>query len=161
VESPRPEKSKPPVKMASPPHAVGIRFVLGYGYGGCRCYGGAEMEIGSGKATLLKTPIRECQHKNPQKYRVLRVDADLSDKHWRELQQLSDRDALFALPDKIPCPQCTGDEGSEFVEVRFSDRTKKSVALGSESVPNEVEMLLEQLVSLEGKLEDELPGSCD
>src|SRR3979409_2248058 len=45
-----------------PPHAVSIRFVLGYGYGGCHCYGGAEMEIGPGKATLLKTPIRECQH---------------------------------------------------------------------------------------------------
>lgn len=119
------------------------------------------MEIRPGIVTLLKTPTRECQQQNPQKYRVLRVDADLSGKHWQELQHLSNHDALFALPDRIPCAGCTGDEGSRLVEVKFSDHTKKSVVLGSESLPNDIGMLLEKLGALESKLENELPGSCD
>ena len=137
----------------SPVHAVSIRFVVGYGFG-CECYCGAEMQVRPGKATLRKMPTRECQQRDSQRYRVLKVDADLSGKHWRELEQLINHDALFALPDTIPCG-CTGDEGSELIEVEFSDHTKKSVSYVG--APNEIAALSGKLSALEAKLENELP----
>lgn len=138
---------------ASPMHAVNIRFVLGYGYG-CECYCGAEMQVRPGKATLRKRPTQRCQHMDSQKYRVLSVNADLSSKRWRELEQLVNHDALFALPDTIPCG-CTGDEGDHLIEVEFSDHTKKSVRYVL--APNEITTLSEKLLALESKLENELP----
>lgn len=138
---------------ASPVRAVSIRFVVGYGYG-CECYCGAEMQVRPGKATLRKRPTRECQHRDSQKYRVLSVDADLSSKRWRELEQFVNHDALFALPDTIPCG-CTGDEGDQLIEVEFSDHTKKSVRYVR--APNEITTLSGKLLALEAKLENELP----
>ena len=67
-----------------------------------------------------------------------------------------DHDALLALPDTIWCQGCTGDEGSEFIEVKFSDRTKKSVYCTG-GVPKEIEALSEKLLALINKLERELP----
>jgi len=82
------------------------------------------------------------------------VDADLSSRHWRELEQLIDHDTLFAIPDTIGCPGCT-DGPTELVEVKFSDHTKKSVYY--ESAPREISGLSEKLLALEAKLERELP----
>jgi len=139
---------------AAPVRAVNIRFVAIYGFG-CGCYCSAEIQILPGKATLSTVPTRRCQQRDSQKYRTLRVDADLSSKHWRELEQLVNHDALFALPDMIPCPGCSGDQGSKVIQVEFSDHTRKSVRYLV--VPNEIAALSEKLSALEAKLENELP----
>ena len=86
-------------------HVVSIRFVTGAGL--CGCYCGSEIQVSPGQATLLKRPFRDCQQQSPQKYREFKVDADLSSKHWHELEELVNRDALFRLPDTIGCPGCT------------------------------------------------------
>ena len=132
---------------------VSIRFQSGGGFG-CSVYCFAEIQVRPGSVTLLERPWREKQQQNPQKYRDLRVDADLSDKHWQELQQLVDHDALIALPDVIPC-HCTGDEGSETLEVTFSDHSRKSVSYTG--APREIAALTEKLLALLTKLERELP----
>jgi len=138
---------------ASPVRVVSIRFDVAYGFG-CECYCGAELQVRPGKATLRKVPTRECEQRDPRRYRVLRVDADLSDKRWRELERFINHDALFGLPDTIPCG-CTGDEGRKLIEVEFSDHTKKSVSYVGP--PNEITTLSEKLSTLEAKLENELP----
>ena len=140
---------------ASTVRVVSIRFVLGGGFG-CVCYCGSEIQVSAGAVTLLERPVRDCQQRDPQKYREFRVDADLSRKHWQELQQLVDHDSLFSLPDTIWCPGCTGDEGSELIEVKFSDRTKKSVYCTG-GVPKEIGTLSEKLFALVAKMERELP----
>lgn len=140
---------------ASPVRAVSIRFILGGGFG-CVCYCGSEIQVSPGEVTLLERPGPDCQQRDPQKYREWRVDADLSGKNWQELQQAVDHDALFALPDRIWCPSCTGDEETEFFEVKFSDRTKKSVYCTG-GVPKEIGTLSEKLLALINKLERELP----
>ena len=112
-----------------------------------------------GECRCSQRPLRDRQQQNPQKYRDLTVDADLSEKHWQELHQLVDHDTLLALPDTIPCPGCTGDEGSELVEVAFSDHTKKSVSCTGP--PKGLEALFEKLFALEAKLERELPPRWD
>jgi|SRR5579864_455413 len=140
-------------RHAATVRAVSIRFVVGYGYG-CVCYCGAEMQVRPGKATLRKIPTRECQQRDSQKYRVLRVDVDLSGKRWLELEQLVNHDALFSLSDTIPC-NCTGDEGAHLIEVEFGDHTKKSVRYVD--APNEIATLSGKLSAWEAKLENELP----
>lgn len=131
---------------------VSIRFVTGAGF--CGCYCGSEIHVSPGQATLRVRPFRECQQQNPQKYREFKVDADLSSKHWHGLEELVNHDALFGLPETIGCPGCT-DGPTNLVEVKFSDRTKKSVFY--ESAPSEIGALTERLLTLQAKLERELP----
>lgn len=135
---------------AKPPRVTSIRFHLSsgmcYGY----CY--AELGVEPGEATLLKASWDKDKHKCPD----LRVRAGLSDKHWKELAQLIDREALLALPDRIGCPGCV-DEVVESIEVRFSDHTKKGVGYNMGSAPKEIKALSQKLSALEQKLAKELP----
>ena len=105
---------------------------------------------------LLLTFSRECHQQDSRRYRDLRVNADLSGKHWQALQRLIDHDALFALPDRIGCASCY-DGVDELIEVKFSDHSKKSVTFPMGSAPKEISALSEKLLSLEAKLRDELP----
>lgn len=136
----------------APVRVVNIRFVTGAGL--CGCYCGGELLVSPGQATLLLAPFRDCQRQNPAKYREFRVNANLSSKHWRELEELVNHDVLFRLPDRIGCPGCS-DGSTEFIEVEFSDHAKKSVYY--ESAPREIGALSDKLNTLEGKLRDELP----
>ena len=138
-----------------PLRAVSIRFAWGAGL--CDCYCGAEMQVTPAGVKLLRRPFGECQQRDPEKYREFRVDADLSAKHWQELEQLIDHDALFALPDTIGCASCV-DRVDEFIEVTFSNRTKKSVRYPAGSAPKEIRTLSEKLTAMETKLEVELPN---
>jgi hypothetical protein len=138
-------------QAASPLRVLSIQYTTGAGF--CGCYCGGELQVHPGKATLFVRPALECQRRNPKKYREFKIDADFSDKHWRELEQLIDHDALFALPDKIGCPGCS-DGLTEFLEIKFSDHTKKSVFY--DSAPMKILALSQKLAALEAKLEQEL-----
>jgi len=135
-------------------HVVSIRLST---FGGtCECCPGNELQVRPGEATLLVTFFRECHQQDSRRYRDLRVNADLSGKHWQALQRLVDHDALFALPDRIGCASCY-DGVDELIEVKFSDHSKKSVTFPMGSAPKEISALSQKLLSLEAKLRDELP----
>jgi hypothetical protein len=139
---------------ALPVHVVSMRFST---FGGtCECCPGDALEVKPGEATLLVTFSRECHQQDSRRYRDLRVKADLSGMHWQALQGLVDHDALFALPDRIGCASCY-DGLDEFIEVKFSDHSKKSVTFPMGSAPKEITALSEKLLSLEARLRDELP----
>ena len=104
---------------------------------------------------MFKNALRECQQRDPHSYRDYRVKANLSRKHWKELQQLAGKDTLLALPDIAGCASCT-DGMDELVEVMFSDKTKKSVKYPAGDPPKQIKLLSEKLSHLLGKLEDEL-----
>ena len=91
-----------------------------------------------------------------EKYPDLRVRMDFSDKHWHELQLMVNHNALFALPTMIGCPGCV-DEVVESLEVKFSDRTSKSVGYNEGNAPGEIKALTEKLHALETKLANEIP----
>ena len=147
------QSTKSVSRHSSPIRVVSIRFSTGPGL--CSiCYCGSEIEVHPGSVTLLKQPFRECQQRDPQRFRDIRVDAGLSNKHWQELQRLVNHDALFGLPDTIGCPGCT-DGLIQQIEVKFSDHTTKSVRY--ESAPAEISLLSEKLSVLADKLEKELP----
>ncbi len=134
-------------QQALPVHVVSIRLST---FGGtCECCPGDELKVRPGEAMLLRTFSRECHQQDSRRYRDLRVNADLSGKHWQALH-------LFALPDRIGCASCY-DGVDELIEVKFSDHSKKSVTFPMESAPKEISALSEKLLSLEAKLRDELP----
>ena len=141
-------------QQALPVHVVSIRLST---FGGtCECCPGDELKVRPGEAMLLLSFSRECHQQDSRRYRDLRVNADLSGKHWQALQRLVDHDALFALPDRIGCASCY-DGVDELIEVKFSDHSKKSVTFPMGSAPKEISALSEKLLSLEAKLRDELP----
>ena len=133
---------------------VGLRFLSGAGL--CDCYCGIELQVAPKGVVLLIRAFRECQQRDPQKYRDYRVNADLSARHWQELQQLGDHDVLLALPSRIGCASCT-DGSDDDIEVTFSDGSKKSVRFPSGDAPKEIKALSEKLSALEVQLENELP----
>lgn len=133
---------------------VSIRFST---FGGTlECSPGNELQVRASGAILLITFSRECHQRDSRRYRDLRVDADLSGKHWEALQRLIDHEALFALPDTIGCARCV-DGVDELIEVKFSDHSKKSVTFPMGSAPKEISALSEKLLSLQAKLWNELP----
>ena len=111
-----------------------------------------ELQVSDGQATLTETwtPVPQRQHPNRK------VRADLSGKHWQEIQALVDRDELFALPDRTSCASCF-DGMDEFVEVKFSDNAKKSVTYAEGSAPKQLKDLVVKLKALEERLQNELP----
>jgi hypothetical protein len=141
-------------QQAVPVHVVSIRYST---FGGtCECCSNNELQVSSGGVVLLNTFPRICQQRDSRKYSSLRVDAGLSGKHWQALQRLVDHDSLFALPDSIGCASCV-DGIDEIIDVKFSDHSKKSVTFPMGSAPKEVSVLAEKLLSLETKLQNELP----
>jgi len=136
-------------KQGKPVRVVSIRFGQFGGMGGGYT---PELHASDGQATLTETwtPMSQPRHAN------LKVRADLSGKHWQEIQALVDRDELFALPDRTSCASCV-DGLDEFVEVKFSDHTKKSVTYAEGSTPKQLKDLVVKLKALEEKLENELP----
>ena len=141
-------------QKASSVRVVSIRMSVFGGF--CACCSGGELQVSPRGVTLLISNSRECQEQDPHKYRNLKVDADLSGKHWKALERLIDHDALFALPDSLGCASCY-DGLDEIIEVKFSDRTQKSVTFPYPGAPKELSGLSEKLLSLEAKLHDELP----
>jgi hypothetical protein len=145
-----PPHAKATGQQPKPPRVTRILFSqssgMCYGY----CYSGLEIE--PGEATLLIQSRQEDRDKCPD----LKVSADLSDKHWKELVQLVDRETLLALPERIGCPGCV-DEVIESLEVRFSNHTKKIVRYNFGSGPNEIQSLSARVAALLDKLDRELP----
>jgi hypothetical protein len=141
-------------QQAVPVHVVSIRYST---FGGtCECCTHNELQVSSGGVVLLNNFPRICQQRDSRKYSDLRVDAALSGKHWQALQRLVDHDSLFALPDTLGCASCV-DGIDEIIEVKFSDHSKKSVTFPLGSAPKEISRLAEKLLSLEAKLQNELP----
>lgn len=146
---------KPPLAQATgqpakPPRVTRILFSRSSGM--CYGYCNAQLEVGSGEATLLN----HSRDKDTNKCPDLRVREDFSGTHWKELVQLVDREALLALPDRIGCPGCV-DEVIESLEVRFSNHTKKIVQYNLGSAPEEIHSLSARLAALLEKLDRERP----
>jgi hypothetical protein len=130
---------------------VSIHF--GQWAGMCYGYCSTELEVSAGEAVLHQKawgPVEQ------RRYPARQVRADLSDKHWKELQQLVDHVTLISLPDKVGCPDCT-DGGAESVEVKFSDRTSKKITFDMGVPPKELKDLADMLRTLESKLLQEFP----
>lgn len=137
-------------KNHSAPRVLGIRLSLSSGM----CYGYCyfEVNVEPDVAILMTSPSDGYKQTCPE----LKVTADLSRKHWQELTELIDHDALLALPEHIGCPGCV-DQVVESIEIRYSDHTKKRTDFNTGVPPVEIRPLSEKLVALKRRLAKELP----
>ena|SRR5215469_8760908 len=95
-------QESPVVKVAQqpakPPRVTRILFSVGAGM--CYGYCFSELDVEPGGATLLNQSRQEDKNQCPD----IKVRTDLSDKHWKELVQLIDRQALIRIAghDRVP-----------------------------------------------------------
>ena len=117
------------------------------------CYGycSTELEVEPQEATLRDSTWSEDKSICPD----LKVRAYLSDRHWKELEHLIDRESLFSLPDRVGCPGCV-DEPIQSVEIRFSNHTNKAIYYNYGDAPQEIRSLSAKLEALHDKLKKEL-----
>ena len=118
------------------------------------CYGYCSYVLSVERGTAVLQAYSQGEDK--QKCPDLKVSADLSETHWKELTESIDRDSLLSLPRKIGCPGCV-DEPVESIEVRFSDHAKTEIYYNAGGAPGELEGLSQKLTALKEKLVKELP----
>ena len=75
------------------------------------------------------------------------MKASITKKDWDELKNFLDAKVLAAFSGRIGCPGCV-DEMVEWVEVEFSDGTKKSVAYNEGNSPPLIAALLQKIRSI-------------
>ena len=134
------------VQSKKPVRVVSIRF--GEWSGSCDSDCGEDLQVIAGETTLRRSCFPEAQPR-PANFTVR---ADLSDKHWKELVQLIDRAAIYARPDRSSGGWC-----GEFVEVKFSDHSRKHLSWATDGPPDHLKELRDKLQTLKSKLEKELP----
>lgn len=134
------------MRRKKPMRVLSVRF--GEWSGSCDSDCGEDLQVIAGETTLRRSCFPEGQPR-PTNFTVR---ADLSDKHWKELVQLIDRAAIYALPDRSSGGWC-----GEFVEVKFSDKSRKKLSWGTDGPPSELRELRDQLQGLKSELEKELP----
>jgi hypothetical protein len=67
---------------------------------------------------------RDNEHPDKKSHRKI------TSEQWERVKGAVDTESLFALPDKIGCPGCV-DEPVDWITVRYSDGTEKSVMCNS------------------------------
>ena len=82
-----------------------------------------------------------------KKYPEVKMKASITKKDWDELKNFLDAKVLAAFSGRIGCPGCV-DEMVEWVEVEFSDGTKKSVAYNEGNSPPLIAALLQKIRSI-------------
>ena len=92
---PLPSSKQPGHERAVPLRVLSIRFVSGGGFG-CVVYCSTEINVRPGRVSLLERPLRDRQQQNPQKYRDLTVDIDLSENTGKNCNNWSTT-TLFCL----------------------------------------------------------------
>jgi hypothetical protein len=85
-----------------------------------------------------------------KKYPELRTKRKITKEDWDELQRAIDPVGLFALPDRIASPG-SADELVEWIEVEFSDGSKKSVAYNQGSTPQAIAKAMQKINLIETK----------
>jgi hypothetical protein len=129
-QAPQPDQS---------PNAYLVRVRTGSYAGMCIGYCDHETVIEPGSIRSVSRSFSE-----KKKYPEVKMKTSITKKDWDELKNFLDAKVLAAFSGRIGCPGCV-DEMVEWVEVEFSDGTKKSVAYNEGSAPPLIEALLQKI----------------
>jgi hypothetical protein len=121
------------------PDAHLVRVRTGSYAGMCIGYCDHETIIEPGSVRSVSRSFSE-----KKKYPEVKMKASITKKDWDELKNFLDAKVLAAFSGRIGCPGCV-DEMVEWVEVEFSDGTKKSVAYNEGNSPPLIEALLQKI----------------
>ena len=120
------------------PDAHLVRIRTGSYAGMCIGYCDSETIIEPGS---MRSVSRSFSGK--RKYPEMKMKRSITKSDWDDLQHFLDAKVLGAFIGRIGCPGCA-DEMVEWVEVEFSDGTKKSVSYNEGSAPPLVAELLQR-----------------
>ena len=124
---------------APSPNAYLVRVRTGSYAGMCIGYCDHETVIEPGSIRSVSRSFSE-----KKKYPEVKMKASITKKDWDELKNFLDAKVLAAFSGRIGCPGCV-DEMVEWVEVEFSDGTKKAVAYNEGNAPPLIEALLQKI----------------
>ena len=127
----------PHVDPSSDAHLVRIR--TGSYAGMCIGYCDQETIIEPGSMRSISRSFSE-----KKKYPEVKMKNSITKKDWDELKNFLDARVLAAFSGRIGCPGCV-DEMVEWVEVEFSDGTKKAVAYNEGNAPPPIAALLQKI----------------
>ena len=85
-----------------------------------------------------------------KKYPEMNLKSSITKKDWDDLKNFLDAKVLAAFTGRIGCPGCA-DEMVEWVEVEFSDGTKKAVSYNKGSAPPQIAALLQKISGIGAK----------
>jgi hypothetical protein len=126
----------------SSPNAHLVRVRTGSYAGMCIGWCDSETIIEPGSMRRISRSFSE-----KKKYPNIESKYPIARKDWDELQRFIDAGVLDAFVGRIGCPGCA-DELVEWVELEFSDCTKKSVSYNAGSAPPQIAALLERIKSI-------------
>jgi len=127
---------------APSPNAYLVRVRTGSYAGMCIGYCDHETVIEPGSIRSVSRSFSE-----KKKYPEVKMKTSITKKDWDELKNFLDAKVLAAFSGRIGCPGCV-DEMVEWVEVEFSDGTKKSVAYNEGNSPPLIAALLQKIRSI-------------
>jgi hypothetical protein len=122
-----------------------VRIRTGSYAGMCRGYCDSETTIEPGTIRSVSRSFAE-----KKKYPDVETTRTISKADWNDLQQAVNRSVVTALTGRIGCPGCA-DEQVEWVEVQFSNRTKKGVAYNMGQGPAAVAVFLQAIKAVESR----------
>jgi hypothetical protein len=122
------------------PHLVRLRTGS---YAGM-CIGWCESEtiIESGSMRQISRAFSD-----KKKYPEMKTKYAIPNREWDDLQHSIDANVLAAFTGRIGCPGCA-DELVEWVEVEFSDGTKKAVSYNAGNSPAPIAALLQRIKAI-------------
>jgi hypothetical protein len=127
------------------PNAHLVRIRTGSYTGMCIGYCDQETIIEPGTMRSISRSFSE-----NKKYPEVKMKYPITKKDWDELTNFFDERVLAAFSGRIGCPGCV-DERVEWVEVEFSDGTKRGVAYNEGNAPPLIAALLQKIRGIGAK----------
>ena len=129
------QQPAPPQRPAPGAHILRISY--GSSSGMCVGYCQSETVITPGAIrTRSRTNLSLSGYRDPD-HPDMKSKHKLTAEQWQRAQAAIDTDYLFSLPDRIGCPGCV-DEPIDWIEVDYSDGTKKSVECNAGGPPTDI-----------------------
>jgi hypothetical protein len=127
------------------PDAHLVRVRMGSYAGMCIGYCDHETIIEPGSVRSVSRAFSE-----KKKYPEVSMKSSITKKDWGDLKNFLDAKVLAAFTGGIGCPGCV-DEMVVWVEVEFSDGTKKAVAYNEGNAPPPIAALLQKIRAIGAK----------
>jgi hypothetical protein len=127
------------------PDAHLVRIRTGSYAGMCMGYCDQETILEPGSMRSVSRAFSE-----KKKYPEVKMKSTITKKDWDDLRNFLNAKVLAAFNGRIGCPGCA-DEMVEWVEVEFSDGTKKAVAYNAGNAPPLISLLLQKIRGIGAK----------
>ena len=126
----------------SPSIARVVRIRTGSYAGMCIGWCASETIIEHGSIRRFSRAFSE-----KKKYAEMKTKYAITKREWDDLQNAIDANVLAAFTGRIGCPGCA-DEMVEWVEVEFSDGTKKSLSYNEGNEPQPITTLMQNIKTI-------------